>query len=105
MAKAAQYTVTESFIGNLNGAEVEYHKGEVVDADDPAVKKMAGHFEPLVIRGHERAVEQATAEPGKKRRLYRRKPKAAPKDEPEPEPEPDPEPKGHALTTADLKGK
>jgi hypothetical protein len=71
MAKATHYTVTESFVGTLNGAEVEYHKGEVVDADDPAVKKMPLHFEELVVRGHEEhtraTVEQATAAPGELR--------------------------------------
>lgn len=71
MAKATHYTVTESFVASLNGAEVEYHKGEVVEADDPAIKKMPLHFEELVVRGHEDhrrvAVEQATAAPGEKR--------------------------------------
>jgi hypothetical protein len=115
MAKADFYTVSESFIGLLNGAEVEYHKGEVVAADDPAIKKMPLHFEQFVVRGHEdhrrSAVEQATAAPGEKRRL-RRKPKAmaesAPEPEPapapEPEPEPEPVPQGKALTLAGMKG-
>jgi hypothetical protein len=61
------YTVSESFIGNLDGAEVEYHKGEVVDSDDPGLRKWSEHFEPLVVRAHAGVVEQATAAPGEKR--------------------------------------
>lgn len=66
MAKAAYYTVRESFIGSLNGEEIEFHKGEVVDADDPALRRWADHFEPLIVRRYQR-VEQATAAPGEKR--------------------------------------
>jgi hypothetical protein len=96
MAKADFYTVTESFVGRLNGAEVEYHKGDVVPASDPAVKKMPLHFEPLVLRGHDRVVEQATAAPGEKRSL---------KAEPEPEPEVESVPQGKAMTLAGMKGR
>jgi hypothetical protein len=67
MAKATYYTVRESFIGNLDGEEVEYHRGEVVDADDPAVGRWRIHFEPLVVRQYRHRVEQATAAPGEKR--------------------------------------
>ena len=111
MAKAEFYTVRESFIGALSGSEVEYHKGDVVAASDPAIKKMPMHFEPLMLRGHERAVEQATAAPGEKRRLsLRRKPaKAKATAKPEPELElktkPEPEPEGKPITTASFKGK
>jgi hypothetical protein len=61
--------VTETFVGNLDGAEVEYHKGEIVEADDPALKKWPGHFGPVVFVHRNRAerVEQATAAPGEKR--------------------------------------
>jgi hypothetical protein len=65
--KAAFYTVRESLVGTLDGEEVEYQKGEVVDADDPALRKWPGHFEPLVLRQHRRSIEQATAAPGEKR--------------------------------------
>jgi hypothetical protein len=65
MAKATHYTVRESFITRIGDDEVEYHKGEVVDADDPGIKRAPDHFEPLVIR--KRSVEQATAAPGEKR--------------------------------------
>ncbi len=68
MAKAAYYTVSESFVSTLEGEEVEYRRGEVVDGDDPAVRKWPTHFEPLVVRQRRRAeVEQATAGPGEKR--------------------------------------
>lgn len=95
MADLKFFTVTESFIGNLDGIEVEYQKGEVVGADDPAVKKMPSHFEPIVVKGGavRGGVEQATAAPGEKRSYVR-------KSKPEPE-----QPAGKALTTASLKGK
>jgi hypothetical protein len=67
MAKAAYYSVRESFIGTLDGEEAEYHKGEVVDADDPALRRWPSHFEPLIVRRYQRQIEQATAAPGEKR--------------------------------------
>lgn len=67
--KVAYYTVSTSFIGSLHGDGVEYHKGEVVDGDDPALKRWPEYFEPLVVRDHlvVRRVEQATSGPGEKR--------------------------------------
>jgi len=124
MAKASHYMVRDSFIGRLKkGVEVEYHKGEVVDASDGALKKWPQNFEELVVRGGN-AVEQATAAPGEKRRLPLRRParkaapakaKAEPEPSPEPEPEPTPEPEaqpeaageqpeGKAMTLAGMKG-
>jgi len=78
-SKPTYYTVTESLVGTLDGVEVEYYKGEVVDAEDPALRKWPHHFGPLVVHEHRRAaaVEQATAAPGEQR--------------------------GHALTTADFR--
>ena len=67
MAKAAFYTVLESFIATLDGDEVEYHKGEVVDGEDPAFRKWPHQFTPLVVRRYRQQVEQATAAPGEKR--------------------------------------
>ena len=67
MAKATFYTVLESFVGTLGGEEVEYHKGEVVDAEDPAFRKWSHLFAPLVVRSYRQGVEQATAGPGEKR--------------------------------------
>lgn len=66
-SKPAYYTVTEGLVGTLDGHEVEYRKGEVVDGDDPAVKKWPSHFGPLVVREHRGRVEQATAGPGERR--------------------------------------
>ena len=66
-SKPMYYTVTESLIGTLDGVDVEYHKGEVVDADDPAVRKWPHHFGPLEVRSTGPRVEQATAAPGEKR--------------------------------------
>ena len=66
--KVAYYTVSTSFFGAFEGDGIEYHKGEVVDADDPALKHWPEYFEPLVVREHLRSrVEQATAAPGEKR--------------------------------------
>jgi len=80
-SKPSYYTVTESLVGTLDGVTVEYHKGEVVDADDPAVRKWPVHFGPLVVREHRRTaieqataapeVEQATAAPGEQRHVGR----------------------------------
>ena len=73
MAKVAYYTVSTSFFGSFEGDGIEYHKGEVIDGDDPALKRWPEYFEPLVVREHLRAskdeapVEQATAAPGEKR--------------------------------------
>ena len=69
MAKSEIYMVIASFIGSLNGVEVEYHEGEIVDADDPALAKWPRHFGPVAFP-HRKAtpvVEQATAAPGQKR--------------------------------------
>lgn len=66
--KAAYYTVSESFIGALDGDEVEYQKGEVVGPDDPGLRKWPHNFIPLVVRPHRRGeIERATAAPGEKR--------------------------------------
>lgn len=68
MAKADYFTVITSFVGTLEGREVEYHVGEVVSAEDPALKKMPQHFAPLIVRAIPgKPVEQATAAPGEKR--------------------------------------
>lgn len=84
MVTAAPLMVLESFVGSLDGAEVEYHKGELVDAGDPAVKKWPRYFGSLLF-SHRRSapVEQATAAPGEQRDA----------------------PAGKALTTAGMKGK
>ena len=67
--RVAYYTVSTSFIGSLHGDGVEYHKGEVIDGDDPALRRWPEYFVPLIVREHlrERGVEQATAAPGEKR--------------------------------------
>lgn len=67
MAKAALHRVRESFVGSLDGKEVEYHTGEIVDAEDPALRKWPDAFEPMVVREHRPVVEQATAAPGERR--------------------------------------
>jgi hypothetical protein len=67
MAKTAYYQVRESFVGTSDGEPVEYYKGEVIAADDPALKRWPESFVPLVVRGQPPEVEQATAAPGEKR--------------------------------------
>jgi hypothetical protein len=53
---------------SLAGDGFEYHAGEVVEADDPAIRKWPDHFAPLVVReDRKHTVEQATAAPGEKR--------------------------------------
>ena len=67
MAKADIYMVIADFVTTIDGAEVEYHKGEVVEADDPALKRMPHFFGPLVFAHRRPLIEQATAAPGEKR--------------------------------------
>jgi len=67
MAKADIYMVIADFVTTIDGDEVEYHKGEVVEADDPAVKLLPMYFGPLVFRHRRPLIEQATAGPGEKR--------------------------------------
>ena len=69
MAKDDIYQVTTTFVITLDGGDVEYHIGELVDADDPALKVVPQHFGPVEFkhRKAEKPVEQATAAPGEKR--------------------------------------
>jgi len=70
MAKDDIYQVTTTFVITLDDRDVEYHVGEIVDADDPARKRVPEHFGPVEFK-HRTAkpapVEQATAAPGEKR--------------------------------------
>ena len=70
-AKPSHYTVATSFLGALDGDAIEFHKGEVIEAEDPAYKLWPEKFEPLVVRDHLKTkgskVEKATAAPGEKR--------------------------------------
>lgn len=64
------YRVKESFITTIGGEEMEYQAGQLVQADDPAVKKFPHLFGELETRPRTRTspdVEQATAAPGEKR--------------------------------------
>lgn len=67
MARATYYQVRESFVGSFDGEPVEFYKGEVLEADDPALKRWPENFVPLAVRTSRPAVEQATAAPGEKR--------------------------------------
>lgn len=61
------YTVIDSFVGTIDGRDTEYHRGEVVAADDPGFLMHPKLFAPLVVRERRARVEQATAGPGEKR--------------------------------------
>jgi hypothetical protein len=67
MAKAEFYTVKESFSTTIDGHDETYIEGQVVEADDPGLRRAPAHFVPLVIRRTTGHVEQATAAPGEKR--------------------------------------
>ena len=70
MAKADIYQVVSSFVTTIKGLEVEYHEGELVDGDDPALRRMPEHFGPVQFKHRtsgKPAVEQATAAPGEQR--------------------------------------
>jgi hypothetical protein len=69
MAKADIYQVVSSFVTTIKGTEVEYQAGEIVDGDDPALRKMPEYFGPVQFkhRASDRPVEQATAAPGEHR--------------------------------------
>lgn len=67
MAKDADTVeVLESFIGKLGSADVVFRKGDLVKADNPAVKKWPQFFGAATFH-HEPRIEQATAAPGEKR--------------------------------------
>jgi hypothetical protein len=71
MAKDSIFQVTTAFVITIDGRDVEYHAGEIVDADDPAYKRVPEHFGPVEFK-HRAAkaakpVEQATAAPGEQR--------------------------------------
>jgi hypothetical protein len=68
MAKADFYQVITTFQTSIDGEWVEYHRGELVDADDPALKRMPHYFGPPEFKHRRRPlVEAATAAPGEKR--------------------------------------
>jgi hypothetical protein len=70
MAKDDIYQVTTTFVITLDGRDVEYHVGELVDADDPALKRVPEHFGAPEFKHRSKSaprVEKATAAPGEKR--------------------------------------
>jgi hypothetical protein len=60
--------VLASFVGKVKDGEDDriFREGELIRADDPAVKKWPEKFGPPNLP-HEPRVEQATAAPGEKR--------------------------------------
>jgi len=59
--------VLESFVGGIDGGERFFRAGELIRANDPAVKKWPERFGPASSPHDEPAVEQATAAPGEQR--------------------------------------
>lgn len=69
MAKDDIVQVTTTFVITIDGRDIEYHVGEIVDGDDPALKRVPEHFGPVEFkhRAMAKPVEQATAAPGEQR--------------------------------------
>lgn len=60
---------TQSFVGSIDGEELDVRKGDIFEADHPAVSRWPENFAPVQFRFPvKRKVEQATAAPGEKRR-------------------------------------
>lgn len=57
--------VLQSFVGKVDGADIQFRQGESIEPSHPAVKKWPHFFGPSNVR-HDH-VEQATAAPGEKR--------------------------------------
>lgn len=60
--------VTQSFVGNLDGADVIFRAGDSIAATHPAVRKWPQMFGERTVVHEVGAIEQATAAPGEKRR-------------------------------------
>jgi len=70
MVKATAPTIvraTEAFIGEVGGETLRVVKGDLFEADHPAVRKWPHLFEAILIRYPVTRIEQATAGPGEKR--------------------------------------
>ena len=66
----------EPFAADIAGVPRVVAAGQLLDSNDPIIKGRDRFFEPVDVFMERRAprVEQATAEPGEKRSLPRRKP-------------------------------
>ena len=64
MVKLGQLVVLQSFVGNIDGADIVFRAGDSIDPNHKAVKKWPDLFAEATLN-HE--VEQATAGPGEKR--------------------------------------
>lgn len=62
------FAAKDSFAGEVEGEFLDVRKGDLFEADHPAVVKWPDLFEPVRFRFPSRGVEQATAAPGEKRR-------------------------------------
>jgi hypothetical protein len=61
--------VLQSFVGNVDGADLIFPAGESIPADHKAVKKWPHLFGPMpdTVSRYDAPVEKATAAPGEKR--------------------------------------
>jgi hypothetical protein len=93
MAKDDIYQVTTTFVITLDGGDVEYHVGELVDGSDPAYKLVPQHFGPLVLSHRKPTAADRKA--------------AAKTEEAEDAPveEPDEKPAGKPVSLSGLKGR
>lgn len=67
-AAPALLVAADSFVLELNGREIAFKKGDLIEAEHPAVKKYPDLFEPIrLLYPIEDRIEQATAAPGEKR--------------------------------------
>lgn len=72
MAKAADTVLQArtSFTATVDGARIDFHRGDLIDADHPAVSKWPDKFGPITVQHRSpknERIEQATAAPGEKR--------------------------------------
>lgn len=59
----------DSFVGEISGEKLDIRKGDLFEADHPAVQRWPGMFEPVRFRFPVQGrVEQATAAPGERRK-------------------------------------
>lgn len=66
MAEQESLIALESFVGLVGNEERMFRQGDLVRANDPAVKKWPHLFAPAKFH-NEPKIEQATAAPGEKR--------------------------------------
>lgn len=68
MANRAVLQALQAFVCEVNGERLPFNKGDIIEADHPAVAQAPTLFGPVTFRHPVRnRVEQATARPGERR--------------------------------------